>query len=262
MAGLVAVLVTLAIERFGGVLGGLIGTLPTTIVPAALGLWDGDAGGFGETMGAVPAGMLLNAGFLWLWRVLPGRLPGGLSLAARLGAMTALSLGAWMIAALGLVGGLAWTRGAGVPTLWLGLATLIGLVIAGVAATLTPRPAPKGRKRVTAGTLVARGLLAGLAVGAAIVLKDVGGPVAGGVASVFPAIFLTAMVSLWISQGEAVPSGAVGPMMLGSAAVGGYALIAAWTFPAVGPWLGTVAAWPAAVLLTTLPAWAWLRRRR
>ncbi|MFK7927945.1 MAG: hypothetical protein AB8H79_07135 [Myxococcota bacterium] len=260
MAGTVAIAVTLAIERFGGRIGGLIGTLPTTIVPAALGLWGDDPVVFGETMGAVPAGMLLNAGFLWLWRVVPPRLPQKAGLGARLAMMTLASLTSWTAAAIGLVLALGWTRHMGIATLWLGLGTLIVLAIAGLAATRTARPAPAGKRRVRWPTLLMRGALAGGAIAAAIVLKDVGGPVASGVASVFPAIFLTAMVGLWISQGEAVPSGAVGPMMLGSTAVGGFALLAAFTFPAFGRWGGTAIAWPIAVLLTTLPAYAWLRR--
>ena len=35
----VAVLATLAIERFGGRIGGLLATVPTTIRPACLGIW-------------------------------------------------------------------------------------------------------------------------------------------------------------------------------------------------------------------------------
>ena len=69
------------------------------------------------------------------------------------------------------------------------------------------------------------------------------------------------MVSLWFSQGEAVQGGAVGPMMLGSASVAAFAMAAAWTLPAFGPLLGTVAAWLAAVALFTAPAWWWLQRR-
>ena len=37
-AGLVATGVTLAIERWGGLLGGVLGTVPSTIVPAAAGM--------------------------------------------------------------------------------------------------------------------------------------------------------------------------------------------------------------------------------
>ena len=38
-AGLVATLATVAIEKLGGQLGGVIGTLPTTIIPASWGIW-------------------------------------------------------------------------------------------------------------------------------------------------------------------------------------------------------------------------------
>ena len=38
-AGLVAIAVTVAIERWGGVIGGILGTLPTTIIPAAIGMY-------------------------------------------------------------------------------------------------------------------------------------------------------------------------------------------------------------------------------
>ena len=64
-AGLVAILATVAIERFGGKLGGVLATLPTTIIPASLGFWylsesDGD---FIIAMWSVPIGMLLDAAF-------------------------------------------------------------------------------------------------------------------------------------------------------------------------------------------------------
>ena len=77
----------------------------------------------------------------------------------------------------------------------------------------------------------------------------------------FPAIFLTSMVSVWWSQGRAVSAGAVGPMMLGSASVAAYALIAAFTLPALGPVLGVVSAWILAVGGVTLPSNAWVARR-
>ena len=260
-AGLVAIAVTVAIERFGGRVGGLLGTLPTTIVPASLGIraeaTTDEA--LAAAMYVVPAGMLLNALFLWLWRAVPGRLPAS-TLGVRLALMTAISLAAWLGAAISFVitmqrlDDLATTR-------LVGLLTTAGIVVVGVLACLRAPPTPKGVNHVSPGTLLGRGLLAGLAVGGAVWLTNVGGPLAAGVATVFPAIFLTTMVSLWLAQGEAVPAGAVGPMMLGSAAVASYALIAAWSLPALGPWLGTPVAWIGAVLTTTVPANEWLRRR-
>ncbi|MDP6932580.1 MAG: hypothetical protein QGG40_06660, partial [Myxococcota bacterium] len=103
-AGVVAVGVTLAIERWGGRLGGLVGTLPSTIVPAAMGIAAEatDHQAFRAAMFATPVGMLVNVGFLWLWRALPTRLPmhwGRL----RLATMVTLSLVGWTLAALGSV---------------------------------------------------------------------------------------------------------------------------------------------------------------
>ena len=102
LAGAVAIAATVAVERFGARTGGLLATLPTTIVPAGWGMWAGaaDPSAFGDAMGAVPVGMLVNAGFLWAWRALPGRLPEG-SLVARLATMTAVSMTVWALLAAG-----------------------------------------------------------------------------------------------------------------------------------------------------------------
>ena len=62
---------------------------------------------------------------------------------------------------------------------------------------------------------ICRGLLAALAIGFSVSMAQLSELVAG-VMSTFPAMFLTTMVGLWISQSEAVQAGAVGPMMLGT----------------------------------------------
>ena len=38
-AGVVATAVTMAIEKWGGLVGGLLGTVPSTIVPAGIGMY-------------------------------------------------------------------------------------------------------------------------------------------------------------------------------------------------------------------------------
>jgi hypothetical protein len=261
-AGLVAVAVTLAIERWGGVVGGIIATLPSTIVPASIGIHvasDSDET-FAVALAAAPAGMLLNALFLYLWRILPPRLPGS-TLAVQLGIMTALGLGLWFGGALLTVSGVAWWRSGGGDSFLLGCVLTLAIVSVGVAATWRAHPAPAGRRPVGPATLAARGLLAACAIGSAVWLASVGGAVAAGVASCFPAIFLTTMVSLWISQGRSVPAGAVGPMMLGSASVAVYALIATWSLPALGIGAGCAFAWLGAAFGSSLPAVLWLRRR-
>lgn len=263
-AGLVAVGVTVLIERLGGLRGGLLGTVPTTIVPASLGLWTqlsplGEEGArrFAEAMWATPPTVCLNAGFLWLWATAPRLLPGGWSLGARLAAMSALSVGAW------LAGAWAWVRFGGAlasprAAAWGGLGLTVTL---GLLATRAPRPAPRGGRAVGAGALLLRALGAALAVGGAVWASRVTSGAAAGALSVFPAIFWTTMVSLWVSQGAAVPAGAAGPMMLGTGSVGAYALAASYAFPRLGAWGGALAAWGAAALCVSLPAYAWLSRR-
>lgn len=260
-AGLVAVAVTVAIERFGGRVGGFLGTLPTTIVPASLGMFADDPAVFRDALSIAPAGMLVNALFLWSWRVLPDRLPATLDLRARLGAMVVLTLGLWAVGAsavLGVTGTL--TRSGAAPEAIGALATL-AIVGIGALACRAGVPAPRGARRVGPVALVARGVLAGGAIGLAVAIARSGHGLLAGVASVFPAIFLTSMVSVWWSQGRAVSAGAVGPMMLGSASVAAYALIAAFTLPALGPVLGVLSAWILAVGGVTLPSNAWVASR-
>ena len=258
LAAGIAIGATMAIERWGGVAGGLLATLPTTVVPASWAFWAVTEGAaLRDALGAVPVGMLVNAGFLFVWRALPPRVAG--SFGARLATLVAVSLGCWAVLAGASVVALEAARGAGVDVWWLGLAAMVATVGFGAWAVWGRVPAPKGGKRVPWGSLLARGVLAAAAIATSAVLAASGGELLAAMASVFPAIFLTAMVSLWWAQGEAVPAGAVGPMMLGSASVSGYALVAAHTLPSLGPGLGALVAWAMAVLVVTVPAWGWAR---
>ena len=256
LAAAVAILATIAIERLGGQAGGLIATLPSTIVPASLGIWGADPAALAPAMDAVAPGMLLNAGFLWLWRVIPPRIAEA-RLRHRLAKITGLTLGAWLIGAVAIV----MLGQVVVPTIILGVGGTLTLLVVGVLGCLTLRAAPSGRRSVGPVTLLARGLFAGAAIAIAILVARAGHPIAAGVASVFPAIFLTTMISVWVSQGEAVQAGAIGPMMLGSASVAAFALAARMFMPWIGPW-GALLAWILAVACVTVPAFLWLSARR
>ncbi len=262
VAGAVAIGATVAIERWGGKTGGLLSTLPTTVVPASLGIaqLSPNPDAFGAAMFVVPAGMLVNALFLWSWRWLPARLPQA-GLGATLAMTLAGSLCIWAAAALGSSALLSALSGLGLPLGLLALSLTLSLGVVGALANRQSRPAPRGSRRVGPLTLLARGLLAAVAIGLSVLLAEVAGPMAAGLAATFPAIFLTTMVSLWLSQGTAVQAGAVGPMMLGSASVSAYAVLVALTLPAWGPLWGATSAWLGAVALVTLPAALWLARR-
>ena len=260
-AGAVAIMATVAVERWGGRIGGLLSTLPTTIVPASLGIFaqSTEVADFRDAMAACAAGMLVDVLFLYFWRVVPPRLP-DIGLGSRLVLMLLISLTGWLAAAVLMTLALGELRMRGISLPGVGVGLVLATIGLGALACLRNPPTPAGRRKVGLITLLARGVLAGAAIAGAVWLASVGGALASGVASVFPAIFLTTMVSLWISQGEAVQAGAVGPMMLGASSVSGFALIAAVTVPALGGALGAVVAWFSAVLLVTVPAWLWLQR--
>ena len=258
-AALVAIGATVAIERFGGVVGGLLGSIPTTIIPASIGFWftQTEVAGFQAALYTVPVGMMVNALFLYSWRILPPRLPAG-SLYTRLLLCCGLSLLVWAVAAAGFLWMLELVP---VSRFVSGLVFLSCSIGFGIFACLFNPPAPKGKRTVPLGVLLARGALAALAIGASVMISALGYPFLAGMASVFPAIFLTTMASVWISQGEAVQSGAVGPMMLGGTSVSAYAFFAAWLMPALGVVLGGGMAWILSVACVSFPAWWWLDKR-
>ena len=255
LAGLVAIAVTVAIEKFGGVIGGILGTIPTTIVPAAAFMWmakpNSDA--FDPAMGMVPVGMLLNAIFLWLWRVVPPRIPLW-DFGKRLTIITTINLSMWFAGAAISV-----TLFPEQIAMSVGLIALIIGVLLGLWISLDHKPAPRGKNRVGPLTLACRGIAAATAIGLAVWLSQLGSPLLAGMASVFPAIFLTSMVALWIAQGEDVPSGAVGPMMLGAMSVSFYALLATFTLPEYGVLIGSAITWVASIGFVSVPAALWLR---
>lgn len=257
-SGVVAVAVTRAIERWGGAVGGILGTLPTTIVPAAVGMaWAAeDPGALTRSLAIVPAGMLCNALFLATWRELPARWG-----TARLGPMVAASLAVWSLCGLAALAASHRLLEAGVGPSTLGLLGVAGNALLGAWICWHPGPAPAGSRPVGAAMLLARGSMAALAVGTGVWIADLGYPLVAGLASVFPAIFMTAMVGLWWSQGPSVPTGAAGPMILGGVSVSLYALLAMRTLPALGAGAGSLVAWLGAVLLWSVPSYLWLRGR-
>ena len=110
--------------------------------------------------------------------------------------------------------------------------------------------------------LVLRGSAATTAIGIAVWFSSLSYPFVSGLVITFPAIFLTSMIALWLAQGQDVPQGAAGPMMLGGASVGVYAVVAIVLFPMLGPLLGSIVTWLISVIAWTIPAYFYLQWRQ
>ena len=209
-------------------------------------------------MMVVPLGMLLNALFLGAWLVLPR----WFSNASRPLLLTSIgALAFWCVMGMGVwfllqntVAGILFTEQE------FAAGGLVLLFFIAVWFNRRPQPTPKGTNAVSKTVLFARGSMAAAAIGVSVWMAGLGFPLLAGLASVFPAIFLTSMVALWLAQGPSVPQGAAGPMMLGGASVAVYANIAMWSLPTYGVVVGSVMAWVGSVLGWSIPAFLVLRR--
>ena len=258
LGGLVAIIATVSVEKFGGKLGGLISSLPSTIIPCSIGFWlsSSEMIDFTQSVMVIPWGMFVNALFLFSWRWFPPRLSAELSPNKKLSIVVILSLLVWMVGAFLLV--FLWDFVQD-PFLW-GWLGALSLLSFGIVSCLNNPPAPKGSKKISLFVLFNRGLLASCTVGLSIWLSSLGVPVLAGMSAVFPAIYLTAMVSIWLAQGEDVQTGAIGPMILGSVAVASYAILSGYLYPLLGIGWGAVLCWLLSVGGVSVPAWWFLQR--
>ena len=260
-AGLVAILVTVLIERYGGVVGGALGTVPTTIVPAVAGMASAQVEAeLLESLSVVPAGMLINAIFLSVWIYLPPKIQ-DLSAQRSLAVTTATALVAWAIFGIITIFCIDYASDSGLGARDIAVIGILLTAVFGIYLGWSPGDSPKGSQEVSKSVLLARGGMAASAIGASVWVAGLGYPLLAGLASVFPAIFLTSMVALWISQGPSVPRGAAAPMLLGGGSVGVYALIAMYSLDSHGMIIGSAMAWTVAETGWSVPSYAFLRWR-
>eukprot|EP00871_Galdieria_phlegrea_P005864 jgi/Galph1/765/GphlegSOOS_G5551.1 len=252
-AGIIAIIITVGIERFGGLIGGIIGSVPGTLVPASIGIWNqcnGNTSRFRTSMFSALIGFATGTPLL----------PQSWSLQGRLFSMIVISFSCWFLLASVLLY-VVHSLHSLFYTEVFGLMAASFTLVLGVIVTWKPPPTPSSSSPFTSTkVLVARGFFAFLAVFVSVILSLVNDSIAG-VAAVFPAVFSTTMIAVWISAGESVQVGAVGPMMLGTCSGSAYAILCGIFIPLWGIILGIISAWLLAVILVTSPAFFWTRWR-
>jgi hypothetical protein len=262
-AGIVAIIVTVLVEKYGGAIGGILGTIPTTIVPASIGMYlASNIVDFRTSMAVVPSGMLINAIFLTNWKIIPTYFKVTKSKYTTLIIIIVISLFIWLLCSILALNLINFVTKKGLSSYGIALLGFFAVVILGLIFCWNIGLTPSSNNHVNKYALMSRGLMAAFAIGAAVWISDLGYPLIAGIASVFPAIFLTSMVTLWISQGPSVPMGAVGPMMLGGSSVALYSIIAMWSLPYYGLIIGSILAWVSSVLLCSLPSFYYINWRQ
>ena len=221
---------TVVAERWGTKVGAVVTTLPSSAVVAFwfIGVEQG-ADFAARTAVVIPAEMGINVVFLGLFVALSRRgLP--VALAGALGCWTVLSallyasdiddlLLSWLLFLASIAGVTAWLR-------------------------VSHRFAQQEGRSIayTPGELAFRGLFAGLMISVSVVGAAVAGPVVAGILAIFPAIFTSTMVILFLRQGREF-TGAVGTIMVVSSTnVVVFTTVVHLAFPELGVAPGTLAA--------------------
>ncbi len=219
---------TLVAERFGSRRGGVLVTLPSTIIVALLfiGL-DGGTELAVETARTIPAGMGINIVFLLLFVS---------TIKLGLGKALATSMAGWFLLALSL-----YLLHPDSIIVTLTIYTIAALTaLAWFGARRNYEGVGGSRVKYRPREIAFRGLFAGSVIAFAVFMSTVGGPVISAILSVFPAIFLSTMIILYTRQGEEF-TGAIGTTMIpGTFNIVVYSVAAYLVFPSCGPVFGTV----------------------
>ena len=258
IAAAVIVVVTLLVERRGGVIGGMLGTVPHVAVVGScaffknLGMVD-----FQRAVLAMPVGMLMNSVFALTLALSTTHLTlrrCRLLVVVGLAMLTFAILVALLLLLLRLdAQPLALVRALAFCSFALELC--IGVWM----AQRFPSP-PKTDRRSSLRAFAFRALLTFTAfLSAMAVARSV--PALAGILANLPLVTTFVFIVLWMTQSEAVAVGAAGTIVIGMLSASSYALLASWLMPALHAVGGVVASWLLAVGCVTAPLLWWLRRR-
>lgn len=228
VAGTLVALATWIAERFGSIIGGLIGNLPSNILVSLLFLAIvNDATFVVGAVPAIPVGMTIDSLFLFSF-----------VLCLRYGLLpaTIVSLLLWFVLAL-----------AAMPLHWddLLLNIIFYVVITVTAFVVLERgvkiPAVKQSPRYyTKMQMLVRAIFAGTVVSSVVVISKFFNPYIVGIFATFPAVLLTTMIILARNQNHAFAQATGKILILSSSNIIVYGVAVYFTYPVAGITLGTV----------------------
>ena len=225
----VVILITVLAERYGTKVGGIAGTLPSTIVIAFLFIALDDGVSYAtHSVSIAIAIMGLNLLFLAAFATLCTRS----LLIALVGAFTVWTLGTIII----------YVTDVATMTIPL-LAFILCFIIALMYLERYRRVAsqPNITMRYTAKKLLLRGLLAGIVIASAVSLSNINVALSG-ILAMFPAIFLSTMLIAYLEHGPTFTRGLAKGMIYGSPSVAAYGAAIYFLYPTLGILVGTIIA--------------------
>lgn len=240
IAGTWISIAALLAERLGSLFGGLIANMPSNIVVSMIFMSLVKGEDFAaEVARAVPLGMAIDTLFLFVFMATAG-----------LGILKAvpLSLAAWA--------GCAWLAFTFPPIpFWGGIALFVVLALGCFLAAevvMGIRSVPKQPKPFNPLAFGLRAVFAGTVVAGAVAASTFAPPYLTGILATFPAVLLSTMSILTLSQGPAFSRGAGKILLISSSNIIVYAFCVQASFPAFGFLWGTLISFVAALLWIAL----------
>lgn len=220
LAFFIAIGIALLIEKLGGALGSIVGTVPTNLALTTYMILSETSisfDGITESCLALVFGVFsTDLLFMPTWKLLPPKLPTHWKNGSKVLATTVVSLILWFIGAVLMILLQSYFKTLGVSMWIISVGSLVFIIIYGMALCWKLPPTPTGKNKVKWYVHIARGSCAFVAIFICCVLSQSGLGLAAGAMGTFPTAFLTAMVSVSISQRAEVATGAIGPLILGS----------------------------------------------
>ncbi|KYK23147.1 hypothetical protein AYK25_02065 [Thermoplasmatales archaeon SM1-50] len=239
LSALIVILITITAEKYGTKTGGVIGTLPSTIIIAFLLIALDKGVQFAtESVVIVPAEMGINLVFLLLFALLsPRNIPI---------ALTGSLLG-WTILTVLLYY-------APIPSIYMSLALflsclLLTFIILDKKKKITSQNSIK--VHYTPLKLLGRSIIAGTVIAIAVTLSNIG-TILSGIFSVFPAIFLSTMLISMREHGTQFTCAMAKGMVYGSSSVVSYAVGIYFLYPLAGIGFGTIGSFLIALVITLI----------
>jgi uncharacterized membrane protein (GlpM family) len=239
LSALIVVIITVIAERYGTKVGGILGTLPSTIVIAFLFIAITNSISFAvESVSIVPAEMGINLIFLMLFAVLAYK-------SFKIAIIG--SLGVWIVLSTILF----FSNLTSLPV------ALSVYIIALFATFITLENGIKissiGRRHVqySALKILMRGVIAGFVIAISVVLSNLSASLSG-IFSVFPAIFLSTMVISYREHGPDFVGGMAKSMIFGTPSVTSYAVAIYYLYPRIGIIWGSLFAYCIGIIITII----------
>jgi hypothetical protein len=226
----VVIIITIIAEKFGTRTGGILGTLPTTIIIAYIFIALNRGVEFASiSVAVVPAEIGINLLFMFIIAVLIKR---------SIYVAFTISFAVWIFASF-----LLWYSN--LENIYISVMIFFISMISTFIVLEKVKNIKSISKKVvhyTIKKITFRGILTGLVITISVLLSNVGA-VLSGIFSVFPAIITSTMIICYYEHGPEFASGMAKSMIFGSSSVMSYAAIIHFTYPMYGIVVGSIIAY-------------------